>query len=106
MPYEFHQQVGPWQCHLRERGLCHIATGCLLFFLLTEDRGGSTYLGLIWVGTTLGALVLGLAALVNPRVRSGERRGQTQAWVGLLLGLLQVPLYGLMVIYGLLYLLD
>ena len=71
----------------------------LIFFVAspTESDSIAVYIFWTWVGTTLGAAALGVAALSRPGVRSRERRGRTLARIGITLGLLQIPLYGLVV---------
>ena len=54
-----------------------------------------------WFGTTLGAIALGLAALSTRAVRSGKRRGRTEAQVDIALGVLQVFLPCLVFYYSL-----
>jgi multisubunit Na+/H+ antiporter MnhG subunit len=87
-------------------GVGGMAVFCLLLFFPTFEYTGLSVVIMAYLYVFLvvlapfGAVALGLAALKRPGVRSGERRGRTQAKVGFVLGLLQVPLFGLAVIYA------
>jgi hypothetical protein len=85
-----------------------LALGCVmllgpivnqLYFCTEQGMAVGRFIAATWLGAALVAVALATAALSRRSVYSSERRGRAQARVGYALGMAQIPLLCLAMIF-------